>query len=95
MLVPGDTHDLQVGANGQVETKYNFANTDGKGNIVDEGSKRPEHSYYDVNDIIAELAGTARSPTPKKKRSTHKNGRFLSVVLLQSLLNIMKLCVCR
>ena len=76
MLVPGDTHDLHVGTNGHVETKYNFANTDGKGNIVKEGSKRAEHSYYDVNDIITELSGKARSPTPKKKRSIIKNGRL-------------------
>ena len=92
MLVPEDTHDLHVGTNGQVETKYNFANTDGKGNIINAGSKRPEHSYYDVNDIISELSGYPRSPTPNTKRGSLKNGR-LSRYAFE--LNVMKLCACR
>ena len=72
MLVPGDTQELQFN-NGQVETKMHFANTDGKGNIVTEGSKKAMHSYYDVNELVSQLTGVKSSPPTKKKHSL-KNG---------------------
>ena len=72
MLVPGDTQELQL-KNGQVETKIAFANTDGKGNVVTEGSKKAMHSYYDVNELVTQLTGVKSSP-PTKKKHTLKSG---------------------
>ncbi|KAI6652132.1 Insulin receptor substrate 2 [Oopsacas minuta] len=73
MLVPGDTQDLHVSKNGQVTTKINFANTDGRGNTIKSGSKLSEHSYYDVNDLVSKLTGVKSTPTQSKKKHSLKN----------------------